>query len=139
MILSSWNIRGLNSPLKQNEILKHVKKNKIVVMGILETKLAHHSLRGFINRKFKRWKVAENFQHNPNGRILIIWQADKVDLDVLESNAQAIHCVASCKSTSTYKVKSHIYLFLFYLSFFFLVCNSLKSQIQNYVQSCLWP
>ncbi|XP_057481140.1 uncharacterized protein LOC130768162 [Actinidia eriantha] len=111
MIVSSWNIRGLNRPLKKNGILKHVKKNKIAVMGILETKLDQHSLKGFISRKFKRWRVADNFQHNPNGRILIIWQEDKVELDVIESTAQAIHCVATCKSTSIKFAVSFIYAF----------------------------
>ena len=86
MIVFFWNIRGLNRPLKQNGIVKHVKKNKISIMEILETKFDQHSLKGFNSRKFRRWKVVENFQHNPNGRILIIWQGDKVDLDIIENS-----------------------------------------------------
>ncbi|GFZ01947.1 hypothetical protein Acr_15g0005560 [Actinidia rufa] len=86
---------GLNSPLKQNGIAKHVKKNKVVVMGILETKLNQQSLKDFISRKFRSWTVAENFQHNPNGQILIIWQKDKVELDIIEATDQSIHCLAT--------------------------------------------
>ena len=76
MIVSSLNIRGLNKPLKQNVILNHVKKNKVAVMGILETKLNQQKLKEIVRKKFRRWKAADNFQHNPNGRILIIWKED---------------------------------------------------------------
>lgn len=35
----SWNIRGLSSPLKQSEIKNMIARNKVVVMGILETRV----------------------------------------------------------------------------------------------------
>ena len=111
MIVSFWNIRGLNLPLKQNGVLKHVRKNKVAIMGLLETKLNQQSLRNFISRRFKNWRVAENFQHNPNGRILIIWQEDRVDLEIMEITNQTIHCLATCKSTSIKFSISFIYAF----------------------------
>lgn len=38
MIVATWNIRGLNSPLKQKKIKYLIKPNKISIIGILETK-----------------------------------------------------------------------------------------------------
>lgn len=38
MIVATWNIRGLNSPLKQEKIKYLIKPNKISIIGILETK-----------------------------------------------------------------------------------------------------
>ncbi|GFZ01918.1 hypothetical protein Acr_15g0005270 [Actinidia rufa] len=91
MIASSWNIRGLKTPLKQNGIFKHVKKNKVVVMGILETKIRNHRIMERIKKKFRDWEMADNFQHFPNGRILmIIWKGDMVDLEIKDSNAQVV-------------------------------------------------
>lgn len=39
MILEAWNIRGLNSPIKKNETKVFLSKNKITIMGIIETKV----------------------------------------------------------------------------------------------------
>ena len=80
MIILSWNIIGLNKPLKQNGILNHVKTYKVVVMGILETKIRKLRMMEIVRKKFRSWEMADNFQHSPNGRILIIWRGDKVDL-----------------------------------------------------------
>ena len=116
MIISSWNIRGLNKPLKQNGILNHVKKNKIVIMGILQTKIRKHRMMEIVRKKFRSWKITDNFHHSLNGRIMIIWRGDKIDLEIIDSNAQVIHCLAICKSTS---VK-------FYISFVFALNKVVK-------------
>ena len=79
MVVSFWNIRGFNKSLKLNGVLDHVKKNKVVVMGILETKLKQQRVRDIVKYKFRSWATCDNFQHHSNGRILIIWMADKVD------------------------------------------------------------
>ncbi|GFY91064.1 hypothetical protein Acr_07g0012600 [Actinidia rufa] len=88
MIISSWNIRGLNSPLKQNGVLNHARRNKVDIMGILETKLSKQSLEDIARRKFRSWRVKDNFLLNPNGRILILWKEDKVQLQIIETTDQ---------------------------------------------------
>ena len=40
MKIYCWNVRGLNSPLKQYEVVNLMKKNKLDVCGLIETKLA---------------------------------------------------------------------------------------------------
>ncbi|GFZ00592.1 eukaryotic translation initiation factor 4E [Actinidia rufa] len=104
-------VRGLNKPLKQNGILSHVRKNKIVIMGILETKLKNQRMIEIVNKEFRCWQAADNLSHSPNGRILIIWKSDKVNLDILESNAQVIQCLATCISTSRKFYISFVYAF----------------------------
>ena len=99
MLVSAWNIGGLNKPLKQNGILNRVNKYKIDIMGILETKIRKHRMMEILRKKFSRWEMADNFHHSPNGRILIIWRSDKVSLEVVDSSAQVIHCLVTCKST----------------------------------------
>ncbi|GFZ12866.1 hypothetical protein Acr_23g0012510 [Actinidia rufa] len=77
MIASFWNIRGFNKPLKQNGVLDHTRKNKVVIMGILESKLKQQRMKDIVRKKFRSWRIADNFQNNPTGRILIIWKEDK--------------------------------------------------------------
>jgi exonuclease III len=40
MKIYCWNVRGLNNPLKQHEVVSLMKKNKLDVCGFVETKLA---------------------------------------------------------------------------------------------------
>ena len=109
MIISLWNIRGLNKPLKQNGILNHVKNNKVIIMGILETKIKKQRMIEIVRKKFSSWEMDDNFHHSPNGQIMIIWKGDKVDLEIRDSNDQVIHYLLTCKTTSS----------KFYISFVF--------------------
>ncbi|GFY96655.1 hypothetical protein Acr_11g0009610 [Actinidia rufa] len=81
-------------PLKQNGILKHIRRNRVAIMGLLEAKLSHQSLEEMAKKKLRGWKVANNFSQHPNGRILIIWKEDVVHLEIVEETDQAIHCLA---------------------------------------------
>lgn len=47
MILATWNIRGLNQAHKHKELQLFLKKNKVDVLGCLETKSRHIELRKF--------------------------------------------------------------------------------------------
>ncbi|GFZ13128.1 hypothetical protein Acr_23g0015130 [Actinidia rufa] len=76
-------------------ILEHLKKNNVDILRILETKLKHQRIKNVVRKKFNRWKAVDNFQSNPNGRILIFWREDKVELDIIESSDQVIHCLAT--------------------------------------------
>ena len=61
MIVSVWNIRGFNKPLKHNGVLDHIRENKVVIMGILETKLKHQRMKDIVLKKFSRWQILDNF------------------------------------------------------------------------------
>ena len=111
MIISSWNIRGLNSPLKQNGVLKHLRKIRPAIMGLIETKLKQQSLERLARNKLWSWKMADNSCHHPNGRIIVIWKEELVTLNIVETSDQAIHCLATCKSTATTFSISFIYAF----------------------------
>ncbi|GFY88190.1 hypothetical protein Acr_06g0001300 [Actinidia rufa] len=106
-----WNIRALNKPLKQNGILKYMRKNKVSIMGVLETTLSQHYLDGIARKKFKAWKVDNNFQLNPNGRTLVFWREDRVILEVIEKTEQVMHCLVTCKISSKKNHLSFIYAF----------------------------
>ena len=92
-------------PLKQNGILKHIRKNKVCIVGVLETKLSQQSLEGIARKKFKSWKSENNFQLHPNGRILIFWKEDRVILEIVEKSDYVILCLVTCKFSS---IKFHL-------------------------------
>lgn len=39
MTISSWNVRGLNKGLGQEEVNKFIRENNIEVLGLLETRV----------------------------------------------------------------------------------------------------
>ena len=81
------------------------------VMGLLETKLSHQSLSEMAKKKLRGWRVENNFNQHPNGRILIIWKEDVMHLEIEEETNQAIHCLATCKSSDTSFSISFVYAY----------------------------
>ncbi|XP_062104316.1 uncharacterized protein LOC133815496 [Humulus lupulus] len=86
----SWNIRGLNSANKQNLVQEMVRRNKIGIGGLLETKLRGNKIREFMDLKFPNWE----FYSSPiiEGRLLILWRNGLASLTVLEDSPQLVHC-----------------------------------------------
>ena len=98
-------------PLKQSGVLKYLRRNRFAIMGILETNLNHQIVDWLARNKFLGWRMADNFSHHPNGRILIIWKEDLVQLDIVQTTDQAIHCLTTCKSSAVTFYISFIYAF----------------------------
>ncbi|XP_022847501.1 uncharacterized protein LOC111370020 [Olea europaea var. sylvestris] len=111
MKLAFWNIRGMNSPLKQNGIREFIKQRCIDIMGILETKLGDQKLMRILRNKFDGFMYVNNFGTHRAGRILILWNPSKAFLDVMEVYPQIIHCKATCKVTSYTFLVSFVYGF----------------------------
>ena len=58
MIISCWNIRGLNQSTKQTVIVKFIYENNIDILGITETKVTQIN-EDFIKRKcFRNWDLS---------------------------------------------------------------------------------
>ncbi|GFY83129.1 hypothetical protein Acr_02g0013690 [Actinidia rufa] len=60
-----------------------------------KTKIKRQSMLGIVKKKFRSWQTTDNFQQDPNGRIpngriMILWQEDRVSLEVKESSAQVV-------------------------------------------------
>lgn len=61
MKIASWNIRGLNLPLKQNGVRNFMKQYDIDIMGVLETKLSQPKLERMMRNKFGSFMEINNF------------------------------------------------------------------------------
>jgi len=71
MKIHCWNVKGLNSPLKQHEVVSLMKKNKLDVFGLVETKLITSAVSFMHKLRLKNWKFLSNVAAANTARILI--------------------------------------------------------------------
>ena len=89
---SSWNIRGLNDPLKQKEVRFFVESQALDFVCILETRVRAPNKDRIFTTIFPGWRMFHNYDHGLLGRIWICGNPDKVSIDVIHSMDQAILC-----------------------------------------------
>ena len=91
MIILAWNIRGLNSPLKQQEVATILTKKKVDVGALIESKLSGTKLDQLSKRRFKRWNIVSNATSSSKARIVVIWNPNTVMIEVLDISEQGIN------------------------------------------------
>lgn len=109
MIVCSWNIRGLNKPFKQKELKAFLLKNKVSVIGCLETKVKDKKVTK-VRRKFEgEWTIYKNYVVTPKGIMWAFWKDYMVDVHVTMANHHMVHCYVkdrgsafSCELTFIY-------------------------------------
>ena len=86
-----WNVRGLNDPLKQKEVVGRVRELKINLVCLIETRVKENKMNAIISRHFQGWQMVHNYSEVAhNGRIWLLWNGIQVDLVV--SMDQSISC-----------------------------------------------
>ncbi|XP_062118979.1 uncharacterized protein LOC133832684 [Humulus lupulus] len=88
--LMSWNVRGLNKRNKQLSILDICKLNKIGIGALLETKIKGERIKEVMSSSFMGWDFYSNL--SLEGRILLIWKACWVKIEVIKDHVQFLHC-----------------------------------------------
>ncbi|KAH7690124.1 DNase I-like protein [Dioscorea alata] len=78
----SWNIRGLNSPLKQSEVKILIARYNIVLIGVLETR---------VRVEIMDWNLKHNYLLCNQGRIWVLYDTRKISLMVIVTGSQFIH------------------------------------------------
>ncbi|CAA0839627.1 Unknown protein, partial [Striga hermonthica] len=109
MIIASWNIRGFNGPLEQDEVVNLIRRNNIDVLGLLETKIDTRRLSLFMDRRLPGWAFCENFDVVDRGRIAILWNPMKVDITMEAALPQVIFANIRCKVSNHSFIASFIY------------------------------
>ncbi|XP_074315376.1 uncharacterized protein LOC141651570 [Silene latifolia] len=90
MIISSWNIRGFNDPIKQLEVRGYLYQNKIEVLGLLETRVRLNNS-ATISKKFSTYTIINNYSHHCNGRIWVFLDIRRVTVVSAQVHDQFIH------------------------------------------------
>ena len=65
---ASWNIRGLNDPLKQREVRSFVKFNALDFICLLETRVRAPNKDRIFRSLFPGWRLFHNYEHAQHGR-----------------------------------------------------------------------
>jgi len=106
-----WNIRGFHLPLKQKGVEALIKKYDIGLIAILETKLSGKGLDVLLNRRFRGWEQTNNFGSHAGGRILVLFDPERIRLEAVIVHPQVIHCKVTCRVTSVSFLLSCVYGF----------------------------
>ncbi|XP_062113464.1 uncharacterized protein LOC133824560 [Humulus lupulus] len=89
------NIRGLNGRNKQRSLLDFCTVNKIGFGGFLETKLKNNKVEEMMKNFFLGWHWYNS--GSVEGRILLVWKDDIVQVNVIQDMDQLIHCEVKIK------------------------------------------
>ncbi|KAJ9535959.1 hypothetical protein OSB04_un000877 [Centaurea solstitialis] len=84
---------GLNAFEKQQEVRSLIRNNNLSICAVLESHVRVESLRTICASSFGRWDWVSNQAMSDYGtRIIIAWDVSNVDVMVLESHRQYMHC-----------------------------------------------
>jgi exonuclease III len=95
MIVHYWNVRGLNSPLKQHEVSGLMKSKRLDVCGLLETKLSLAKVGCMHKLRLKTWQFVSNVEAAAYARIVVFWNPETVKVEMLHFSAQGIHILVT--------------------------------------------
>ncbi|KAE8724788.1 hypothetical protein F3Y22_tig00009942pilonHSYRG00285 [Hibiscus syriacus] len=73
MIVSFWNVRGFNNPLKQKKVLLRACQYNVNILCLLETRVKTEKFNVIFDSFSVNWYVTTNYDSAINGRIWIIW------------------------------------------------------------------
>lgn len=69
MICTTWNVRGMNDPIKIKEIGKFLNSYKIDVYALLKNRVRAHNSSKVQGKIGKYWYSVSNYNYSPRGRI----------------------------------------------------------------------
>ena len=108
--IASWNIRGMNQSPKQNEVRQVIGENKLSICAILESHVSNSRLQDLCKRVFKGWDWTSNGTFCSSGsRIILGWNVDVVDLNVVSMNDQVLHTFIRFKADKKELFCSFVY------------------------------
>lgn len=88
---ASWNMRGMNSPLRSIDIAMVIEEYKIGWIEMLETKIKEINFTCTRQKMGSRWSRESNYLRDNSGRILVAWDSDSFQVDKFAESKQAIH------------------------------------------------
>ncbi|XP_056698437.1 uncharacterized protein [Spinacia oleracea] len=98
MNINSWNVRGLNDPIKVVEIKKFLANNNISVVSLLETKVQEKNSSKIQKKIGNGWQWIMNYECSPRGRVWLGWKHALFSVQLLHKSEFCIHCTVSTKN-----------------------------------------
>lgn len=95
MALGFWNVRGLNDDLRRSEVKLKIKKFKLDLFALFETKIREMNFDHKSKCFGSNFRVASNGNVNENGdTIWLCWNDDMWEVDIVKIHEQYIHAFA---------------------------------------------
>jgi hypothetical protein len=92
MRLLIWNIRGLNQPLKQQEVKKCIRRFHVSIFCLVETRVKVNNVVRIKDVICPSWQLLNNYLANPLGRVWICWDPGIFSIDAISISEQVITC-----------------------------------------------
>nr|KAJ0222221.1 hypothetical protein LSAT_V11C200063020 [Lactuca sativa] len=105
-----WNIRGLNLSPKQKEIKNLIKENNLSLLAVLESQVSASKLHEKCDKIFGSWKwVASKGIYGNTIRIIVGWNSNFFDVNLIDQNDQVLHCKISFPTNNKFVFCSFVY------------------------------
>nr|GEU62976.1 hypothetical protein [Tanacetum cinerariifolium] len=102
--------QATKSFIADEEVREFIAEEKVHICAILEIHLKSKSIGKPCEYVFGKWRCVSNFFHSPTScRILVVWNADKVDVMVVQSYSQTIICLVEVIQTKIKLFVSFVY------------------------------
>lgn len=96
--IASWNIRDLNSPLKQKDVKSFINQKEISIIGLLEVKVRQQNSKPILNKIFRNWEVFQNSLPNTVSRIWVGLNPALFHAHIIHNEEQCITCKVIVKN-----------------------------------------
>ena len=106
-----WNVRGMNKRYNHKEIKLLLLQNKINMAGLIETRVKEKNMKTVLNGIVPGWKMINNYNGSPNGRIWLTWDDNWYEVKEITSSAQILHCQVNERSKGYQFIVSVVYGF----------------------------
>jgi hypothetical protein len=88
-----------------------MKKNKLDVCSLVETKLASSAVSFMHRLRLRNWKFLSNVVASNTARILVFWNPATVKLELIDLSAQGLHVTITCLVTHCSFTTTFVYGF----------------------------
>lgn len=88
-----------------------MKKKKIDVCGLSETKLVSSKLQLMHKLRLKQWRVFSNVEATSVARIVVLWNPSTVNVDSIDSSPQALHLIIRNLETQFTCAANFVYVY----------------------------
>ncbi|XP_074271406.1 uncharacterized protein LOC141595341 [Silene latifolia] len=91
-----WNVRGINSTNKQNDVRYFLHNNNVGIFSLLETRVHSNSINKVHQGIENNWSLVHNNSVHDGGRIWVIWDSGNYTIDTISIEAQVIYVKVTC-------------------------------------------
>ena len=109
MKIACWNVRGMNSPKRQQDVRSIVQKNNIALIGLVETKVRRENSSSIMQNLMEGWQMLQNYQYHSGGRIWVLWNPKVLVISPLLVTDQILHVSATIIEKQVHFHVSNVY------------------------------